>query len=119
MLVYPTAGACISNTQHVISIIISFVAWQVAMYRALSDVGDGNGHGTHCGGSAVGSFQSGEPPLPPPPFILPSPSPKLRLMSLRLIIHVCLHPFGLPLLSGSTVHCELLGFEIRVGLCEY
>lgn len=35
---------------------------QVALYRALEDVGDGNGHGTHCAGSSVGSFQDGNLP---------------------------------------------------------
>lgn len=29
------------------------------MYRALQDFVDGDGHGTHCAGSAVGSFNNG------------------------------------------------------------
>ena len=32
---------------------------KVALYRALSDETDGNGHGTHCGGSIAGSYQTG------------------------------------------------------------
>ncbi len=32
---------------------------KIAMYRALQDTTDGNGHGTHCAGSAAGSFQNG------------------------------------------------------------
>lgn len=34
---------------------------KVAMYRALMDFADGDGHGTHCAGSAAGSFQNSEP----------------------------------------------------------
>lgn len=37
----------------------STVHRKIAMYRALQDVTDGNGHGTHCAGSAAGSFQNG------------------------------------------------------------
>ena len=32
---------------------------KIALYRALEDAADENGHGTHCGGSIAGSFESG------------------------------------------------------------
>ena len=35
---------------------------KIALYRAVVDETDGEGHGTHCGGSIAGSYQNGAAP---------------------------------------------------------
>ena len=67
-------------------------ARKIVYYRAIADFADGHGHGTHCAGSMVGAYQTGEgrttsstpftsstpllpflltPPLPPPRTLTP------------------------------------------------